>query len=96
MELPIREDRLPIGLTVQEFLHNVSCERYVVFMASVNRALMSLLTSCWKPSITWQNTLFLMIASTNSTRAAAAKSLFRASSLKASVSVARKMSSVRA
>ena len=46
----------------------------MVFMASVNRALMSLLTSCWKPSITWQNTLFLMIVSTNSTRASAAKS----------------------
>ena len=30
----------------------------MVFMASVNRALMSLLTSCWKPSITWQKTIF--------------------------------------
>ena len=49
---------------------------FMVFMASVNRALMSLLTSRWKPSITWQKTLFLMIASTNSTRAADAKSLF--------------------
>ena len=68
----------------------------MVFMASVNRALMSLLTSCWKPSITWKKTLFLMIPSTNSTRAAATKSLFRASSLKASVLVARKMSSGRA
>ena len=68
----------------------------MVFMASVNRALMSLLTSCWKPNITWQKTVFLMIASTNSTRAAAAKSLFRASSLNGSVLVARKMSSGRA
>ena len=53
----------------------------MVFMAGVNRALMSLLTSRWKPCINWQKTLFLMIASTNSTRAAAAKSLFRAVSL---------------
>ena len=30
----------------------------MVFMAGVNRALKSLLTSCWKPSITWQNTIF--------------------------------------
>ena len=31
MELPIREDRLPIGLTVQELrglLHNVTCDRF--------------------------------------------------------------------
>ena len=70
----------------------------MVFMASVNRALMPLLTSCWKPSITWQKTLFLMIANTNSTRAAAAKSLFRAKCrcLKGSVLVAKKMNSGRA
>ena len=40
--------------------------------------------------------LFLMIVSTNSTRAAAANFLFRASTLKGSVLVARKMSSGRA
>ena len=60
--------------------------------------LMSLLTSRWKPRINWQKTLFLMIASTNSTRAAAGKSLFRAKCrfLKGSVLVAKKMNSGRA
>ena len=102
MELPIREDRIPIGLTVQElgisFSIMVLASVLMVFMASVNRALMSLLTSRWKPSITWQKILFLMIASTNSTRAAAAKSLFRAKCrcLKGSVLVAKKMNSGRA
>ena len=33
----------------------------MVFMTSVNRTLMSLLKSRWKPSITWQKTLFLMM-----------------------------------
>ena len=64
------------GSRVTSFSIMLLASVMMVFMASVNRALMSLLTSCWKPSITWQKTLFLMIASTNSTRAAAAKSLF--------------------
>ena len=43
----------------------------MVFITSVNRALMSLLASSWKPSINCQKSLFLMIVSTNSMRAAA-------------------------
>ena len=89
------------GSRVISFSIMVLASVLMVFMASVNRALMSLFTSRWKPSITWQKTLFLMIASTNSTRAAAAKYLFRAKCrclkrLKGSVLVAKKMNSGRA
>ena len=80
-----------------KFLHNITCERFDGVYGRCKSGINSLLISRWKPSINWQKTLFLMIASTNSTRAAAAKSLFRAlSSLKGSVLVARKMNSGRA
>ena len=81
-----------------QLLHNVTCERFDGVYGQWKPGINSLLISRWKPSITWQKTLFLMIASTNSTRAAAAKSLFRAKCrcLKGSVLVARKMNSGRA
>ena len=80
-----------------KLLHNITCERFDGVYGRCKSGINSLLISRWKPSINWQKTLFLMIASTNSTRAAAAKSLFRAlSSLKGSVLVARKMNSGRA
>ena len=80
-----------------KLLHNITCERFDGVYGQWKPDINSLLISCWKPSITWQKTLFLMIVSENITRTAATKSLFRALwSLKGSVLVARKMNSGRA
>ena len=81
-----------------KFLHNITCERFDGVYGRCKSGINSLLISRWKPSINWQKTLFLIITSTNSTRAAAAKSLFRAKCrcLKGSVLVARIMNSGRA
>ena len=80
-----------------QLLHNVTCERFDGAYDQWKPGINSLLISRWKPSITWQKTLFLLIISENITRAAATKSLFRAlSSFKGSVLVTRKMSSGRA
>ena len=78
-----------------KLLHNVTCEHFDGAYGQWKPGINSLLISRWKPSITWQKTLFLLIVRTNSTRAAAGKSLFRAKCrcLKGSVLVARKMNS---
>ena len=78
-----------------ELLHNVTCDRFDGVYGQCKPGF-NVTAHVLLETEHYLEENFIFDDEQHSTRAAAAKSLFRASSLKASVLVARKMSSVRA